>query len=270
MTKTHCLLALALLSASLTSVSAAEPAPAATPAFNSRTTRLFEIGVHRYVRGPNGTTIEQRYLLNALNQLTLADTANVPTGVVIPDEAIGVTLIPSSAWLAYLRLGPVAFANFKLVTEVPIDIATRLQFEVGVSDDAKTNAGQLINISTRGRVTPQEKLVAGFVVTEQHRRVLVRAVGPTLQQFGVADVLADPTLTIFAGTTAVSTNDNWSARPDAADTAAAAQRVGAFPLPAGSKDAALVVELPPGAYTVHVEPSTGAPGVALVEVYTLP
>lgn len=244
-------------------------APAASPAFEERAIRLNEIAVHRYVPRTDGVILERRYLLDARGGLTFVEDYAVPVSVTIPEEAYNKVLIMGSAWIAYRQLGPMAFANFELTTELSIEIATRSQFEVRASAEARLDGGKLINLSTRGMVTATEKLIAGFVVTEQHRRVLVRAVGPTLGQFGVTGTLADPYVTILKGTTPYYFNGDWGQRPEAAETAAAARAAGAFPLPAGSKDAALVVELPPGAYTVQVQAETGAGGIALVEVYSI-
>lgn len=245
-------------------------AVAASPAFEARTIRLNEIAVHRYVPRIDGVTLERRYLLDARGGLTFVEDATVPVSVTIPEEAFDKVLLQGAAWQAYRQLGPLAFANFELTTEVAVMIADRMQFEVKARADARSDQGKLINISTRGVVSATEKLVAGFVVSEQHRRVLVRAVGPTLGQFGVTGVLADPYVTIFKGAQPIYFNGDWSTRPEAAETAGAARATGAFALPAGSKDAALVVELEPGAYTVQVEPEAGAGGVALVEVYSVP
>jgi hypothetical protein len=113
-------------------------------------------------------------------------------------------------------------------------------------------------------------LVAGFVVGgSSPRTVLVRAVGPTLgeEPFGVPGVVADPELRLFAGEREISANDDWGG---GAGLAAAFTRVGAFALPAGSRDAALLATLPPGAYTAQVSGVGGTTGVALVEVYEVP
>ncbi|MCX6953318.1 MAG: hypothetical protein NTV51_14285 [Verrucomicrobia bacterium] len=243
---------------------------AASPAFEERTIRLNEIAVHRYVPRVDGVVLERRYLLDARGGLTFVEDATVPVAVTIPEEAYDKVLLMGSAWQAYRLLGPVAFVNFELTTELPIVVANQMQFEVRASAEARLDGGKLINISTRGVVSATEKLIAGFVVTEQHRRVLVRAVGPTLAQFGVTGVLADPYVTILKGTMPLYFNDDWSKRPEAAETVSAARATGAFALPAGSKDAALVVELAPGAYTVLLQPEAGAGGVALVEVYSVP
>ena len=97
------------------------------------------------------------------------------------------------------------------------------------------------------------------------RRLLVRAVGPTLAAFGVPGTLADPKLELYSGTTKIAENDNWGGD---AQVAAAFTQVGAFGLPAASKDAVLLITLPPGAYTAQAS-GTGA-GLALVEVYEVP
>ncbi|HEX9783926.1 MAG TPA: immunoglobulin domain-containing protein [Opitutaceae bacterium] len=129
--------------------------------------------------------------------------------------------------------------------------------------------GGLVNLSARAFVGAGAELpIPGFVVSEEGPlTLLIRAAGPALAGFGVASTLPDTQLTIFGGEIALFGNDDWGTGPYAADTAAIAAQVGAFELPAGSKDAAMVVTLAPGAYTVVVSNVTGATGVALVEVY---
>ncbi len=144
--------------------------------------------------------------------------------------------------------------------------------------DGAQPATRLVNLASRGYVgTGANVLIAGFVVSsEGSRTLLVRAVGPTLQNFGVAGVLADPLLQVFGRPGGATTDqllvssDNWSAEAGATVTATAATQAGAFALPSGSKDAALVITLPPGAYTVHASGVGSTEGVALLEVYALP
>lgn len=126
---------------------------------------------------------------------------------------------------------------------------------------------RLINVSVLKHLG--SGVTAGFVLGgSTPRKILVRAVGPTLGTvFGVGDTVADPRLALFSGQTQIGANDNWSG--GTALTAAFAQ-VGAFALPAASLDAALLTELPPGAYTVQVSGAAGTTGVALVEVYEVP
>jgi hypothetical protein len=148
---------------------------------------------------------------------------------------------------------------------------------------------QLINISTRGVVGPgDDVLIGGFVISgDRPKRLLIRAVGPGLNQFGVVGTLSDPVLTVYdTKRVVVARNQNWGtgdpvtnsqyvATPEEIDVASSAS--GAFPLQRGSLDAALIVTLPPGAYSAVV---TAGPltqgltnndtrGAALVEIYEI-
>ncbi|MBE2215019.1 MAG: immunoglobulin domain-containing protein, partial [Opitutaceae bacterium] len=130
---------------------------------------------------------------------------------------------------------------------------------------------RLVNTSVRAQVRSGDGLmVAGFVVSGTgNKRVLIRAVGPTLANFGLSGVLANPVVALFrqGETTALARNDDWSSAANAADVAATASAVGAFRLASGSKDAALLVDLPAGNYTAQVSGASGETGMALVEVY---
>ncbi|MCX6951915.1 MAG: CotH kinase family protein [Verrucomicrobia bacterium] len=132
--------------------------------------------------------------------------------------------------------------------------------------------GRTTNLSTRAMVRAGDGLlVGGFVVQgPAYKRMLVRAVGPALAAFGVEDALADPVLRISSGGKEVATVDDWSSAPQAAVTKAATSVLGAFALPDGSKDAALLITLPPGPYTVEVSGKNGTEGVALLEIYEVP
>ena len=101
---------------------------------------------------------------------------------------------------------------------------------------------------------------------------LALAIGPSLTAFGVAGALADPRLRVFNGATRVAENDNGSIVPaDTAATAQAARDTGAFALANGSKDAALILTLAPGAYTAQFSGADGtSTGVALIEVHEVP
>ena len=156
-------------------------------------------------------------------------------------------------------------------TNPDLDVAA-LPREVLGDPVAPALAGRLANLSTRAQVgTGEAVLIPGFVLAgDAPRRVLVRAIGPGLAAFGVAGALSDPTLEVLRGTTVVAANDNWQAQPAGATAATAAVEAGAFPLAAGSRDAALVLSLAPGAYTLRVAGAGGATGVALAEIYLLP
>jgi hypothetical protein len=136
--------------------------------------------------------------------------------------------------------------------------------------DTGAGGGTLANLSARARVAGGGgELIAGFVVRgDAAATLLVRAVGPALRALGVGDALAAPRLTLVRGDGAVlAENRGWTVAPNALDVREAARRSGAFALAPQSADAALLVTLPPGAYTAVVAPDDGGQGVALIEVY---
>ncbi len=134
-----------------------------------------------------------------------------------------------------------------------------------------TLANRLANISARAQVGGGANVsIAGFVIssyTGSNKQILIRAVGPGLSQFGVSGVLAQPVLSLFDSTgRLVAGNSGWN---NSAAVAAADATVGAFSLQAGSADAALLLNLSPGAYTAQVSSANNTTGVALAEVYEL-
>ncbi|MBL9201688.1 MAG: immunoglobulin domain-containing protein [Opitutaceae bacterium] len=137
-------------------------------------------------------------------------------------------------------------------------------------EDALTAGTRLVNVSTSGFVgTGDQALVPGFVIGgTAPKTLLVRAVGPGLAQFGVGGTLADPQLSVqpLGLDLIVAANNDWGNDSALATAFASA---GAFALPAGSRDAAVLLRLPPGGYTVIVSGVGATTGTALVEVYDL-
>ncbi len=137
-----------------------------------------------------------------------------------------------------------------------------------------TGSARLLNLSTRALVgSGANTLFSGLVVAPGGgaRRLLIRAAGPGLAALGVTGALTDPALAVLdsAGRQlANGSNDNWETA-GAAALAAAFTEAGAFPFRAGSRDAALVIDLLPGNYTIQVNAVGTATGTALVEVYDL-
>lgn len=131
------------------------------------------------------------------------------------------------------------------------------------------DAPRLVNISTRAAAgTGSETLIAGFVISgPSAKRVLVRAVGPGLAGQGVSNPIADPQLYLYAGSTQIGFNGDWG---NDAKIQGAAANVGAFSLSAGSKDAALLLTLPPGVYSAQASAADGAKGIVLLEIYEVP
>jgi hypothetical protein len=139
-------------------------------------------------------------------------------------------------------------------------------------DTGGASLGRLVNVSARARVGVGENaLFAGFAIGgNSPRRLLIRAIGPTLGPFGVNGALADPLLEVFSSASTLPrvTNDNWSGDLALVD---AFVRAGAFPLPsASSRDAALVALFEPGTYSAKISGVGNATGEALLEIYELP
>ncbi len=144
-------------------------------------------------------------------------------------------------------------------------------------DTATTSGARLINVSARAQVgTGGDIMIVGFALSGTvPRTILIRAIGPTLSSFGVSAVLADPQLALYRSTTLLATNDNWGVSgpgtPGPVAFASTFAAVGAFPLASpATKDAALLITVPPGSYTAQVSGANFATGVALVEIYEVP
>ena len=142
-------------------------------------------------------------------------------------------------------------------------------------DTSTTNtSAKLVNMSARTNVgTGGSILIAGFAIQgDAPKQLLIRAIGPSLTQFGVTGVLADPQLALFrqGSDTVIQQNDNWLTSSNAAQLGFTSAQVGAFTLPANSRDSAMLVTLTPGSYTAQVSGVGAATGVALVEIYEVP
>jgi len=127
-----------------------------------------------------------------------------------------------------------------------------------------TGSSHFTNISTRGLVEAQpDVMIAGVIVQANSRKVIVRALGPTLANFGVTDPLANPTLELHdANGGLLAANDNWKTTQQSEITASGYA-------PPNDFESAIIRTLTPGNYTAIVRGVNNAIGVALVEVYTL-
>lgn len=132
----------------------------------------------------------------------------------------------------------------------------------------EASGSRLVNIASRAKVeTGDDILIAGFVITNGPKRVLIRATGPGLTALGVPGALADPRLEVYTVRgVLIASNDNWTD----AELATTAATVGAQPFAVGSRDAALLITLDAGAYSAQVKGVGGGTGVSMVEVYDAP
>jgi spore coat protein A len=125
----------------------------------------------------------------------------------------------------------------------------------------------LANISTRGLIgVNNHVLIGGFIIGGSgNAKVVVRAIGPSLANFGLPGVLSDPTLTVYdRDGSAVVTNDNWQDDANAAT-------VQVYNLnPSAIKESAIYLQLAPSNYTAIVSGVAGGTGAGLVEIYNIP
>ncbi len=143
---------------------------------------------------------------------------------------------------------------------------------IEVYDVGGTLIDHLANVSARARVRSGEGATIGGLVIAGGipKKVLIRAAGPALAAFGLTGHLAEPKLTVYREGVAVATGTPWGAAGNLAEIRSASERLKAFPFPEGSKDVALLMELPAGAYTLVVTGADASEGVALIEVYDVP
>lgn len=146
----------------------------------------------------------------------------------------------------------------------------KLSYIFGTTSPVTGSDQALVNISTLARVVAgDDMLVSGFVISGKvTRNVLIRAIGPTLAEFGLTDALEKPLLSVYRGDKLIASNEAWGTENTANRLSEAFDRAGAFRLgDRTSRDAALLLKLAPGSYTLQVKSADGSPGAALVEVY---
>jgi len=122
-----------------------------------------------------------------------------------------------------------------------------------------------LNISSRSHVATDENvMIGGFIITGNvNKKVIVRAIGPSLQQFAVPNPLVNPVLELHGSTGAlIASNDNWRDTQEA-------EIIQSQLAPTNDLESAIIATLAPGSYTGIVQGNNGASGAALVEVYDL-
>lgn len=162
-------------------------------------------------------------------------------------------------------------------TPVPLFPESRYKFpfhdelnpRASASLPAPVAHARLMNLSARAwSGEGEEVLIVGTSITgARPKSLLIRAVGPGLRPLGVANAMADPQLRVFRGGRPELEVDDWADAPSPDVIGLAGMETGAFPLGAGSKDAALLASFSAGQLTAHAIPRPGNPGVALLELY---
>lgn len=188
---------------------------------------------------------------NSTQQIEIENSGLAPTDDA--ESAIIWTLTPGQSYTAVVR-GKDGQTGIGVVEAYDLDPAT----------DSK-----LANISTRGYVELDDNvMIAGLIVTQGGgtgtTNILVRALGPTLGDFGVADALSDPTLDLVNSSgTVIRSNNDWKDSQQAEIEATGLA-------PTHDAESALIQAVAPGAYTAIVRGNGRTMGVGLVEVYNIP
>lgn len=166
-----------------------------------------------------------------------------------PGNALEAVMIRTLAPGAYTAMIPTRFAGTAILELYELD----------------RPESPLINISSRGQVRADDgRLIAGFVIQgNASMTVAIVATGPSLVAHGVPGPLADPTITLVRSSdqAAIATNDNWGTAPNAAEL----QQKGLAP--PNALESAVLVTLPPGAYTAILGGANGTTGAAVIGVY---
>jgi hypothetical protein len=168
-----------------------------------------------------------------------------------------------------------AFPNYRINHEGDFAhlIGVHFPYRTTINDDDRAYfrtlgyaapPGKLLNISTRLRVqTGDAVLISGFIITgSEPKTVLIRGLGPSLADFGIADALQNPTLALFQGSTQLEANDDWFETRGDEIRATGLQ-------PVFSTESAILRTLAPGSYTAVVRGKNDTTGVGIVEVYDL-
>ena len=196
--------------------------------------------------------------------------AAAPDGRLAPTDGL------ESAILAYLSPGPYT----AIVSGKDNTTGTALVevYDLGVAFPLPPDNARLANISTRGFVYTGDKLmIGGFIIgppppPTTSTRVVIRAIGPSLSQFGVPDVLANPQLELHDVTTSlIAQNDDWQTTQIfgiiTSDQVTEIQN--SQLAPTHPAESVIIATLPQGSYTAIVRGVSSTTGNALVEIYAL-
>ena len=233
------------------------------------------------ITGPNSKKLLIRGLGPSLAQFNVPNTLQDPTlelhdgtGSIITNndnwkdtqqtliEATGLAPSDDRESAILITLQPGSYTVFEAGKNGTTGIGLVEVYDLDTAANAK-----LSNISTRGLVgTGDNVVIGGFILgaSGEPGSVVIRAMGPSLIPFGVANALADPTLALYDGNgTSIASNDNWK---DTQQTAL--QNTGLQP--PNDLESAIFAILPVANYTAIVQGKNGSGGLALVEVYSVP
>jgi hypothetical protein len=204
----------------------------------------------------------------AVQDTLVVSVRDITTGAILATLATFTNLDTTGDWVPTVEYDLSAFRGRTV----------RLQFNANTNDSNDTSffiddvtlttgpsPPRLANISTRLRVlTGDDVMIAGFIIGgAASKKLVINVAGPSLTNAGIANPLANPTLTLVRSSdgAVVASNDNWQSAPNEAEIQASGFAPG-HPL-----EPAILATLAPGAYTAIVQGAGGATGVALVGVF---
>ena len=222
-------------------------------------TIIFFMAMSLQGAGPSTWNSANSYTYPSLvidNGVTYISKQNVPAGTLITNETYWVTLdsqVPDET----------PTGQDELTTP---DVSTKPNDTPDGVEGTSTENARLTNISTRGYVgTGDSSMIVSFIIEGSgSKTVTIRALGPVLASFGVADALSDPFLSVTnqeSGAELVS-NDNWQTASSASAVTSSGKSEGI-----DAKESAVQLTLEAGQYSAVVTGVNGATGNALVEVY---
>jgi hypothetical protein len=196
--------------------------------------------------------------------------ASVSTGATLATVATFTNLDATPGWLPSLEYDLSAFRGqaVRLKFTATNDATETTNFfidDVSLAALYESNDPRLFNVSTRLRVlTGGDVMIAGLVVAgNTSKTIVVNVAGPSLANYGIASPLANPQLTLVRSSdnTVLAGNDDWQSAPNAGQIQASGFA------PNHPLEPAIMMTLPPGAYTAIVQGANGGTGVALVGVF---
>ncbi len=221
-----------------------------------------------------GTIIESDILFNTANKLNSYRGSTTDAGTQgffdlhrIALHELGHVLGLDHPDEAGQKVTAIMNSTVSLVDSLQADDIAGAVFLYGAPADPPppTGQSQILQISTRGRVeTGDNVMIGGFIIqTETTKKIIVRAIGPSLGSSGVVGALPNPNLELYdSAGDLVQTNEDWR---DSQEEEIIASGVP----PKNNLESAIVAELGPGGYTAIVRGKGSSTGVALVEVYDL-
>jgi hypothetical protein len=221
-----------------------------------------------------GPSLEAFGIANPLRNPTLTLVRSSDQAIIATNDDWGVS--PTALHLAASGFAPTNPVEAGIYTTLAPGAYTAILSGVGNGTgvgvaavyEVDQAASPLVNISTRGQVlTGNDVMIAGFVIGgNQPQQVAIVGTGPSLAAYGIANPIANPTLSLVRASdqAVVATNDNWGSAANAAQIQASGFA------PTNALEAAMLVTLQPGAYTVILSGAGGATGTGIVAVYSAP